>query len=312
MTRIFFATDVHGNSVCWYKFISAGKFYQADVIILGGDMTGKAIVPIVEKDHKYNCCFLGKDYFVTGGEDIKELEQRINMHGFYSILVDANQFEALKGSEEKRDQLFQELMIKRVKEWMNYAATSLKDSNVRCYINPGNDDSLAIDPILEESEHVINCEGKVIDIDEHHQLIGSGWANPTPWKTPRECSEEELRSRIEGMMSKVKVPGNCIFELHAPPYDSGLDAAPELDKDMRPKYAGHKLVPVGSTAVRDAITKIQPLLGLHGHVHESHGVKKIGRTLCVNPGSMYSEGILLGYLINLDKGKIKSYAPTSG
>ena len=311
MTRIFFATDVHGNSVCWYKFISAGKFYQADVLILGGDMTGKAIVPILEKDGIFSCYFLGKEYAVSGSE-IKSLEERINMHGFYSTRVEPNQFEDLKSSEEKRDNLFQELMTKRVKEWLDYAAINLKGSNIRCYVNPGNDDSLVIDSIIEESECVTNCEGKVVEIDENHKLIGCGWTNPTPWKTPRECPEEELMNRIEAMLPRIDNMGNCVWELHAPPYNSGLDAAPDLDKDMRPKYAGHKLVPVGSTAVRDAIAKSQPLLGLHGHVHESRGVTKIGRTLCLNPGSMYSEGILLGYLINVDKDKIKSYVPTSG
>src|SRR5437773_363579 len=45
--RLYFATDVHGSEKCWRKFLNAGKHYSADVIVLGGDMTGKALVPVI-------------------------------------------------------------------------------------------------------------------------------------------------------------------------------------------------------------------------------------------------------------------------
>ena len=72
------------------------------------------------------------------------------------------------------------------------------------------------------------------------------------------------------------------------------------------------LTSVGSTAVRSAIEKFQPLLGLHGHIHESKGSIKIGRTLCVNPGSEYSEGVLKGVMMNLDEKGVRSFQFTSG
>jgi Icc-related predicted phosphoesterase len=70
--------------------------------------------------------------------------------------------------------------------------------------------------------------------------------------------------------------------------------------------------PVGSTACRAVITEYEPLIGLHGHLHESKGTYNLGRTLCINPGSEYSEGILRGAIIDVDKGKVKNYILTTG
>ena len=103
--------------------------------------------------------------------------------------------------------------------------------------------------------------------------------------------------------------------MHVPPYDSGIDSAPELDENMRPKLGpgGQVMItPVGSTAVRKAIESYQPMLSLHGHVHEARGFVKIGKTLCLNPGSEYLEGILRGVLIQIDKGKVRDFIFTSG
>jgi Icc-related predicted phosphoesterase len=69
---------------------------------------------------------------------------------------------------------------------------------------------------------------------------------------------------------------------------------------------------VGSKAVRTAIEKHYPLLGLHGHVHESRGKTALGRTLCFNPGSFYTEGILTGAVIDLDKKGVKRWFFFSG
>ena len=72
--------------------------------------------------------------------------------------------------------------------------------------------------------------------------------------------------------------------------------------------------PVGSTAVRDAVQRVQPLLSLHGHIHESRGATKIGSTLALNPGSSYEEGILQAAIVNLDpkKRKVRNYQLVNG
>jgi Icc-related predicted phosphoesterase len=143
-------------------------------------------------------------------------------------------------------------------------------------------------------------------------MIASGWSNRTPWNTEREEDEDQLKVRYEAMISQLKDPRNAVFNIHVPPYKSGLDEAPELDKDLRPVLAGQSLKPVGSTALREAIEKNQPLLSLHGHIHEGRGATRIGKTLCINPGSMYEQGTLLGAIVTLGKNKIENYVLTSG
>ena len=116
------------------------------------------------------------------------------------------------------------------------------------------------------------------------------------------------------MASSVQDMPNCIFNLHCPPFDTGIDQAPLLDEELRPRIGiqGVEMAPVGCQAVRQAIEHYQPLLGLHGHIHESKGVASLGRTLCINPGSEYSEGVLRGALVTIKKGKVVSHMFTSG
>ena len=169
-----------------------------------------------------------------------------------------------------------------------------------------------VDEIVRSSRRVLLVEGQVTQLDDHHEMIASGWSNRTPWDTHREEDEDQLKARYQAMISKLKDPHNAIFNIHVPPYKSGLDEAPELDKNLRPVLAGQSLLPVGSTALREAIQKNQPLLGLHGHIHEGRGATRIGKTLCINPGSMYEQGTLLGTLVKLGKNKIESYVLTTG
>ncbi len=107
-------------------------------------------------------------------------------------------------------------------------------------------------------------------------------------------------------MAKVKNLETAVFCIHVPPYDTFIDQAPMLEDDLRIAVkGGHThMIPVGSTAVRNIIEKYQPLVALHGHIHESPGRVKLGRTECLNPGSEYAEGILKGFLVELNGSKI--------
>jgi len=308
-TRIYYATDIHGSDICWKKFINAGKFYQADVIILGGDITGKAIIPIIEKGNCYEASFEGRKWVVPK-EKVHELEQIINNKGYYVYHTSMDEVEELNSNAKKRDKLFIELMIRKLRKWIEFADERLKDSDIKCFVCPGNDDMPEIDPIFEESETIIHAGEKVVEVDGYHEMLGLGWVNPSPWKTFKECNEEELRRKIDELVSQVRNIDTCIFNLHAPPYGTGLDSAPQIDKTL--KSNPRVLVPVGSQAVLHAIEKYQPLLGLHGHIHEAKAFVKIGHTLCINPGSTYDRGVLLGAIINVDKERVKSYFPVMG
>ena len=312
MTKLFFATDVHGSDVCWRKLVSAGKFYKANVVILGGDMTGKEVVSLVKQpDGTIVSDFLGLKTILRGEEELKTHEKRIKDTGYYPFQTTPEEIAELSKDQAKASAVFKKLMLQRVEEWVGVAEKNLRGTGIKFIVAPGNDDSPAIDPILDASDVVERAEGKVLEIDGH-EMLNSGYSNPTPWKTPKECSEEELKKKIEEMASQIKNPKTSIFQLHVPPYGSGIDDAPVLDKDLRPIKGGTIRGPAGSTAVLEAIQKYRPLLGLHGHIHESKGAMKVGRTLCVNPGSMYSEGILQGSLIEMDKDKIKTQIFTTG
>jgi Icc-related predicted phosphoesterase len=311
MPRVFFATDLHGSEVCWKKFINAGKFYDAQVLICGGDMTGKAIVPIVSEDGHYTVT-LGGEAMTVGAEQVGEVEANIRRRGYYPLQMSVERVHELDADPAKRAAAFQEVMLDGVDRWMKLAADKLRGSGTRCFVSPGNDDEMEVDDVVRRAELVELAEGRVIEI-EGFSMISTGWSNPTPWNTHREESEEALGNRIEAMASQVPDPAHAIFNLHCPPFRSGLDEAPAIDADLRLLHGGRALRPVGSTAVRTAIEKHQPLISLHGHIHESKGAVKIGKTLSINPGSAYEEGMLMGAIVQLDARKgIKSYQLVNG
>ncbi|HET7010368.1 MAG TPA: hypothetical protein VFI11_06300 [Anaerolineales bacterium] len=313
MIRLYFATDVHGSEVCWKKFINAAKFYEAQVLILGGDMTGKAIVPIIaQANGKHKVTLLEQETILETREDVTRMVQTIQNRGYYPYVTDPEETAAIAADPGRSDELFLRQAVSTVERWMDYADAKLEGSGIRCYVCPGNDDMFEIDAVIGASNSVRSVEGQVIPLDEHHEMASSGWSNPTPWETHREEPDEALEKRLEAIISKVKDVSNAVFNFHPPPYGSGLDEAPELTKDLRVAYAGRSMVPVGSKAVLKAIETHKPLLTLHGHIHEGKGSRKYGRTLCLNPGSMYEQGILHGALVDLKEKAVGNYVLTTG
>ncbi len=313
MTKIFFATDIHGSDICWNKFLNAGKFYEADVLILGGDMTGKAIIPVIEmRSGVYKTNLLQQEFEINGQAELADIIKRIRSRGYYPYLTNPDELIELSQSPDKVYSLFISEALKVVEQWMEIANRKLANTGMQVYVSPGNDDRFEVDAIIRANPRITMAEGQVIQLDAHHEMITSGWSNRTPWKTYREEDEPELALRYDAMISKLKNPENSIFNIHVPPYNSNLDEAPELDEQLRPKYAGNALKPTGSTALRTAIETVKPILGLHGHIHEGRGSARIGKTLCINPGSMYEQGTLLGAIVKLGRHKIDSYVLTTG
>jgi hypothetical protein len=313
MTKLFFATDVHGAEICWKKFISGGKFYEVDVLILGGDMTGKAIVPIIAQGgDRYKVTLLEQETILEGKEATDEMVKTIQNRGYYPYITNPDEVAEISNTPGRIDDLFKQESTATVRRWMDYADQKLEGTGLCCYVCPGNDDIFEIDEVIATAKHVKLAEGRVIQLDEHHEMASSVWSNITPWKTHREEPEENLLQRIEQVVSQVKNPANAIFNLHPPPYGSGLDEAPELTEDLRVVSAGRSMIPVGSHSVLTVIQKYKPLLGLHGHIHEGKGTRKLDRTLCINPGSNYEQGILSGAVIELKKDKIGTYILTTG
>lgn len=313
-TRIFYTTDLHGSDTCFAKFLNAADRYGAHVLVLGGDVAGKMLVPVVRTNGRWEAQVFGQVRVAETKGELAEIEKVLRTNGFYPYRTTPEEVEELSADRARLDRVFLEVMKESMARWMDIADRKLTGSGVRCYVNLGNDDPDDLRPIIEQAEQVVYPDEQVIDIDDEHQMASCGYANMTPWKCPRDLSEDELARKLEAVAAKVHNPDRAIFNFHAPPYDSTLDLAPEVDEDLEPVLVGGqpKMVPVGSRSVRDAIERHQPLLSLHGHIHESRGAVRIGRTLSINPGSEYSEGVVRGVLINLRAGKILSYQFVSG
>jgi len=311
--RIFFATDIHGSEVCWRKFLNAGAFHKADVLVMGGDMTGKAMVPITGAGDAWKVTLQEQEHVLSGEAEVAAMEKRISDRGYYPIRLSPDEMSAWQADPALVDARFKAEMLGQVKRWMDLADERLAGKSIRCIVSPANDDIFEIDPIIAAANLVDLGESNLIDLDGF-SLVSTGWANPTPWNTFRELPEDQLRERIDGLVASVPDRSRAIFNFHAPPYGSNLDNAPKIDADMRYVSGGQALIPVGSRAIRDAIIEYGPVLSLHGHIHEGRGAVKLGRTLAVNPGSTYEDGVLQAAIVDLDlkKAEVKRYLLING
>ncbi len=308
--KVFFVTDIHGSNVCYRKYLNALKAYNVDVGILLGDLTGKVLVPLVEKSGGgWHTTLMGQYTEIATPDELDKLKKTIEMMGYYWVHQTQVEFQEFKSDPKKVEALFKQLMLARLKEWIELADERLKDTPYKVYMAPGNDDYFEVDAIIEDSAAIVNCNNKKVMIGDH-EMVTFSWTNPTPWNTPREKPDEELEPMLEELVAQVEDMATAIFNFHAPPYGFALDLAPELTKDL--VQAADRKIHVGSRAVTKMIEKYQPLIGLHGHIHESRGVQKIRKTTIFNPGSEYSEGILKGVVLILEKNKVKDFIFTSG
>ncbi len=313
--RVYFATDIHGSEKCFQKFVASARYYDAGVIILGGDITGKTMVPLVTRsDGVVTCNLAGNELKLDSESAVQAAEKTIRNGGAYPVRLSQEEFEALRMDRELADRLFKRVMRNSVARWVGVAEDRLRGTGVRCIIQLGNDDEPELAAFLDGSDLTINPEDRVVWLDDQYEMIGNGRSTITPWNCVRDVPEETLAGQIEALARQVRNMEKCIFNLHCPPADTMLDEAPAVDGNLKVvTRIGHvQMAHVGSHAVRQSIERWQPMLGLHGHIHEARGVAKLGRTVCINPGSEYAEGILRGVLITLKGKEVKGYQLTSG
>jgi uncharacterized protein len=305
-TIIFFSSDVHGSELCWMKFINAARVYKASVLIMGGDLTGKAVVPIVRVGAtNYEMDFMGRRSHLDA-EALGEAQRRVRFNGFYPYVCEPDEMLELANSNHL-DQVFRKLIQEQIARWMEIATERLAPAGVACYVMPGNDDEMFVDEILDRMDYITNPDMRVVPVGSY-QMLSCSWVPPTPWDSPRECSEPVLADKLNELATMLDPAVPTIMNLHTPPSRTGLDDAPELRQDLTiVRSAGQaKMIPVGSHAVRELIERIQPMVSLHGHIHESRGVVKIGNTVCINPGSSYGEGTLDGCIVTVRDNKVRN------
>jgi Icc-related predicted phosphoesterase len=278
------------------------------------------MVPIIALgNHSYRATLQSRLYNLKE-EDLPEFMNRLSKLGFYSSEMSEQEYAELAEDPERVNRLYLEKANERLIAWINWADEKLAGSNLKCFVTGGNDDAREVVDTLNRvaGERVIACEEKLVSVsNEGHSMVSLGYSNPTPWKTPREIDEAELASHIAEDFKGVESCEKLIFNMHVPPVNSTLDTCPQLDTSTDPPTvitSGGEpvLFGAGSQAVREAIEHYQPLLSLHGHIHESRNVTKIGRTTAVNPGSEYGEGVLRGIIVSINGNQVESTQMTSG
>jgi Icc-related predicted phosphoesterase len=312
--KLFFATDIHGSDVCWKKFVNAAKFFDCQVLVMGGDMTGKMLVPIVAMGGDRYRARIAGDERIVRSEEVARLRKLVADSGYYPYDTTPDEVAALEADRGAVERLFEAKMTETLERWLQIADERLAGTDVRVYLGPANDDPPFVDRILAQGGRVQNPEGRLVELPAGWSMISCGWSNPTPWDSPREISEDALLRRIEAEVARLPGMERAIFNLHVPPKDSQLDKAALLNPDLSPVMSGGApvIAGVGSTAVRTAIERHQPPLALHGHIHESRGAVRIGRTLSINPGSEYNDGILRGVIVTLADKALKHHQLLAG
>jgi Icc-related predicted phosphoesterase len=316
-TRLYFTTDLHGSQTCFNKLCHAPDIYEVKTVLIGGDLTGKTIILGKKRaDGVVLCDYLGQVYELKNENELSILRKNIELSGSYLYCAGEEEYQELQADEAKISALFQQLRLERVSKWMRALSQMCeRDADLRVIVTGGNDDDMSVEKVLRETEGVTYSEEEIVEIDQH-ELVSCGYSNRTPWNCPRDVSEEELHQKIEDSCSHLRNAADAIFNFHCPPNDSQIDTCQKLDATFVPPKPIHEsgqpvMFGAGSTAVRQAIEKYQPLLGLHGHIHEAAGSVRIGRTLCINPGSEYQNGTLRGVLVFL-RGSKMDYQTTSG
>lgn len=317
VTRILYASDFHGSEAFFRKFLSAALQYKANVLVTGGDLTGKAMIPIVHQGGgRYVGYLFGRKEEPETPDELEHFKQTISNVGFYPIVLEPDEAAELEADKEKMGKRFEQEMCQRIRKWLELFAEKIAPQGIHLYFLPGNDDLYSIDTVIAEFEdyNVHNPDRRRYWIDDSHELVGLSNANMTPWKCNRDTEESELAKLLDEIVGMLDHPENAVMVLHVPPYDSGIDVCPELDENLQIVHRGGQVLmkPVGSTAVREMIERVQPLLTLHGHIHEAPGHTRIGRTLAINAGSEYAEGIMKAAIINLERDRVKGHVLISG
>ena len=194
-TRLFFASDFHGSQRIFRKFLNAANHYEADVLIMGGDVVGKLAIPVIrEGNGSYRAHLMGKTEHLEGQSDLGFFEDRLGTLGYYSKIMDQDEYQAIKSDAAAVDRLFHDLARERLASWIELAETRLAESEVKCFVIGGNDDDPEVLELLKDADtqSFIFCEGKEVEIDADHTMISVGFSNRTPcglvgqnWSTRR-------------------------------------------------------------------------------------------------------------------------------
>jgi Icc-related predicted phosphoesterase len=311
---VYFATDLHGSERCFRKFLNAGKFYGADAVILGGDVAGKALIPVVTGPQgSFEATAYGKSVRAEGEDGLASIEDWVRALGCYPYRTTPDELQAMRDDPDRLNRAFEQVISETLERWISMAEDRLRALGLPCLVMPGNDDPPWVRRLLDQAGWLQQAEERIVGFGPY-QVLSLGYSTPTPWDSPREITEDQMRAKLKMLAEQLDPAQPTIFNLHNPPFGTSTDRAFKLNDDMRIQTAGGEpvQVPVGSHAIREAIENAQPVVALCGHIHESRATSKLGHTLVVNPGSQYPEGILQGSILTLDRAKVTSHRFVAG
>ncbi|MGC2289143.1 MAG: metallophosphoesterase [Thermoplasmata archaeon] len=320
-TKFLLVADLHGSEVVLNKTLNSAKFYGVKDLVVAGDITGKVLVPILERpDGTLACDLHGVDREFYRKE-LPDIQKQIRNAGFYFTMVSPAEYDELAADKSKQRAVFLREMLADLRRFYAKADEKLRPLGTRLYLLAGNDDYPEVAEFIRTtpSEVVVAYDEQVVDFRDGYRIAGYGYSNPTPWRTPREIPDDQL---LEGLRRVVRSadPKRTLLVAHAPPHETIIDKAPQLTADLRPVMRAGQVVmaSVGSPAVRTVLEEFRPIVGLHGHIHESSGRDFVGasgsrdRIPVFNPGSEYNAGVLRGVLITLENGSVRDYVFTKG
>ncbi len=279
--KILFVSDIHGSENVFRKSLNAAKMYKVNYLIFGGDIFSKDFIPVIDK---------GGSKLLDGKEvEISQLEEDSKVSGKLPLVMKEEEFQEAINNKKDMNSIIVRELEGQASRWVKIFHEKMNGSDIETLWNLGNDDPLELDEYLNELGIEL-AEAKVRELGEF-KVVSSGYVNPTPFGTYRELPDSTLFLRLDSMFKEVG-EGPVILNAHAPPINTKLDQA--VNKDRKRNN-------VGSKAVRDIIEKYKPIVGLHGHIHESGGTDKIGNTKIGNPGSYYSDGIMSAIFLVLER-----------
>ncbi len=304
--RILFVSDLHSSLNVWEQALKNANSNNADILILSGDHTGKYLIPIIETKNGWRANFGDNSYIFNNQDEVESFKEKKSRIGVYSRQLSAEEIKRMQEDENYFSKVFDQVIIEKLKEFLDLINNSEYCEKLNVLVSPGNDDPFFIDEILTKNENVnffIGIENTIKILN--YTFVNFEYTQPTPWETPRELSEKEITKRVEKLLQGHDLK-NLIFNFHCPPYNTLIDKAPKLDKNLKPVVQAGQIEydRIGSKSIKKLIEKYQPICSFHGHVHESPGVAKIGNTLCFNPGSEYDQGIFRGYIAEIDDNRV--------
>jgi len=291
--KLFYTTDLHGSERTFQKLLEAIRTRtEIDVFILGGDHAGKGFYP--KQPIEGGWCIHGPQQasVINSPEKLAIAEERAAFHGAYLVDLPPDESLNITAPYIVPAAAKHQAIIARAKDWAARLSQAAQESGKKIVITFGNTDPYTLDLVYQKPGLLV-ATNSAVDLPNDWKLISVAEVPvKNKSKTERGATEDEIRSRIRKLSGEAHGVNKTIWAIHCPPITTPI-ATRKKDKGV-----------FGSYGVFSKISKKGPPLSLHGHIHQPQKRQcRIGRTLCLNPGSRL--GRLDAAIITLEGGRVQ-------